>query len=214
MTKRKGFTLLEAVFVLVVVAILGALAVPKLEPDRRQEAADNILSAIRYTQHLALVDDKQAFNDAKWQRKFWRIQIERCSDGAYFYSIGSDSDEGGDIDMNEAALDPTNGKPMFWTNTSACKNGGDDTVSRNIFLTRLYGVTGFQTSGGCANVQHIGFDHLGRPHVGFTNSTRPNNASYMQNVCSFTFTLEGEDDFTITIQPETGYAAIAGQEHS
>ena len=56
--QSKAFTMIELVFVIVVIGILAALALPRIERDLRQEAADNILAAIRYTQHLALNDNK------------------------------------------------------------------------------------------------------------------------------------------------------------
>lgn len=56
--KHPAFTMIELVFVIVVLGILSALAMPRIDRDLRQEAKDNILSSIRYTQHLALIDEK------------------------------------------------------------------------------------------------------------------------------------------------------------
>lgn len=211
--KRPAFTMIELVLVIVVLGILGALALPRLERDLKQEAADTVLSNIRYTQHMALLDNKHEFDNASWQVKFWQIKFEGCSDNGLFLSVGSDVDEQGDIDKSEAAIDPANGLPMFWLNNSACEQGGDNTVSPNIFLTKKYGVTGVIGSGGCTG-KHIGFDHLGRPHVSFSASAKPNNASYMTTQCTFTFTLSDGDSFAVTIQPETGFAQIVGQDNS
>jgi len=43
--QNSAFTLLELVFVILVLGILTALAIPRIDRDLRQEAADNILSA-------------------------------------------------------------------------------------------------------------------------------------------------------------------------
>ena len=210
--KRNGFTMIELVLVIVVLGILAALAIPRLERDLRQEAADTILANIRYAQHFALLDDKQSFKDPKWQRELWQFKVESCGGGSgLFMSIGSDKDQQGDLDRDEVALDPSNGKPMFWLNTDACTDGGDDTVSPDIFITRKYGVESITPSGGCA-VQHIGFDHLGRPHTSFSGSTQPNSASYISSACIFTFALKTGESFQIRIEPETGYAYVIGQE--
>lgn len=214
--KQKAFTMIELVMVIVVLGILAALALPRLDRDLRQEAADTILSNIRYTQHLALLDNKQKFNDAEWQREFWQFKVESCRGGSGLYmSIGSDQDHQGDLDEDEVALDPSNGKPMFWINTRDCTDGNsvDRSISKNIFLTKRFGVDTITPSGGC-DVQHIGFDHLGRPHTSFSGSSQPNSDSYMSNACLFTFTMKKGDPFTIRIEPETGYAHILDQNAS
>lgn len=211
--KKNAFTMLELVLVIVTLAILAAVTIPRLDRDLKQEAADNLLSAIRYTQHLALIDNKHKFDDPNWQKALWQIQIENCTDGL-FYTIGSDADYQGDISITEAAPDPYNGRPMFWRNTASCKNGGDTTVSDNIFITKKYGVTGISTSGGCVGVQHIAFDHLGRPHTGISGNGQPTYSSYMSTACIFTFSLSDGDSIQIQIEPESGYAFIVGQPHS
>ena len=204
--------MIELVFVIVVLGIIAMAAIPRLDRDRVQEAADAVLSNIRYTQHLALLDNKQKFDDAQWQREFWRIEFESCAAASgLFFSIGSDLAHSGSIAQTEAALDPANGKPLFWLNTANCANGGDGTVSENIFLSKKFGVSGVAGTGGCNAIQYIGFDHLGRPHTGFTASAIPNNASYMNAQCTLTFTMASGDTFAVTIQPETGYAQIVGQ---
>ncbi len=213
--KRMAFTMIELVLVIVVLGILAALAMPRLDRDLQQEAADTILSNIRYTQHLALTDDKHSFNDPAWQRAFWSISFENCSGGNIFLGIGTDMDGEGDTDLTEAALDPTNGKPMFWQNTLSCQSGDDlSSSSENIFIGKKFGVSAVTGGGGCAGVQHIGFDHLGRPHVSFSASSVPNYATYINNTCTFTFTMSSGPALIINIEPETGYAYISDQSGS
>jgi len=210
--KNNAFTMLELVLVIVVLGILSAVTMPKLDRDLKQEAADTILSAIRYTQHLALTDNKHKFNDPTWQRAFWKISFENCSGGGLFMGIGTDMDREGDTDFSEAALDASNGKPMFWLNTSSCSTGDDlSSASENIFLTKKFGVSAVAGTNSCAGVQHIGFDHLGRPHVSFSASSIPNYASYINDTCTFTFTMSDNTTLIINIESETGYAYISDQ---
>jgi prepilin-type N-terminal cleavage/methylation domain-containing protein len=212
-----AFTMLELVFVIVIVGILAALAIPRLDRDLKQEASDTILSAVRYTQQLALMDNKQSFSNPKWQQRYWKIMFGTCATSSNkFFMIGSDNnmDSNGFFESTEAAMDPLSGKPYFWVNGTDCSSGKDSNVSNNIFLSHRFGITNFAFTGGCSGVQYIGFDHLGRPRIGFGVSNTPDHASYMSSACIMTFTLSDGDTFAISIEPETGYAQIVGQPDS
>ncbi len=224
-SNQAAFTMIELVFAIVVMGILAALAMPRLDRDLKQEAADSILADIRYTQHLALVDHKHSFDNASWQSAFWRIGFDFCSgDTDYYEYIGSDANYANGIENNEAALDPTNGKPMLWSNSKTCADGGDGVTSNRIFLTDKYGITNIAFTGSginsCAHDTYIGFDHLGRPHQGFASitgapgSVSPDYSSYMDEQCTITFTMTDNDTFSIIIEEETGQAYILGQEDS
>ena len=209
---RYAFTMIELVMVIVVLGILAPLAMPRLDRDLKQAAADSILSSIRYTQHLALVDDMHERNNPKWQQKFWKIMFAECNnDSGFTYRIGSNKtmSNGGTFKKKEAAIDPINGKPIYGTNS----NCGSPATNPNVLLGKKYGISSIDTTH-CGNHSHIGFDHLGRPHQGFGASTSPNYASYMSTQCILKFGLTSGEDFNISIQPETGYAHIGGQDDS
>jgi prepilin-type N-terminal cleavage/methylation domain-containing protein len=213
-TSHQGFTLIELVIVVVVLGILAALVLPRLDRDLRQEAADNILSHIRYTQHLALIDDKHLRNNPQWQRRFWTMGFA-TNNGLLYYSIGSDDDmsagQANTFNANEYAIDPADNKVLGANNVSY----NNANTSSKIKLGEHYGITGITPGGGCARGQFIAFDRLGRPHVGgFSGSNTPNHASYMTQACNFLFTMSNGQNFTISIQPESGYAQIVGQNNS
>jgi prepilin-type N-terminal cleavage/methylation domain-containing protein len=220
MKKQNGFTMIELILVIVVLGILTALALPRLKRDLKQEAAGNILSAIRYTQHLALLDNKHQFNNPKWQQRYWRLYFGTCDNGK-FYTIGSDDNNesaaNARVDFTESAIDPANSKHIWAKDGGAC-NGAHSIadISPNIFIEEKYGVD--TISGGCSNVRYIAFDHLGRPYgSGFSTSTTPDNSGYMGDDCNFTFSSSSDafsGDFSIIIKKETGYAYIDGQPDS
>jgi len=185
--KKNAFTMIEIVMVIVVIGILAAMALPRMKRDLMQQAADNVLSSIRYTQHLALVDNKHKFNKAKWQRRFWRIYFGTC-EGKAFYAVGSDDNmdpsSNARVDFTESALDPANGKHL-WAHDGETCNGAHDMkdISPSVLIGKEYNVVSVQPSGGCTN-KYIGFDHLGRPYSkGFPGSTRPNNAGILSKAC-------------------------------
>lgn len=216
--KRKAFTMIELVFAIVVIGILAALAMPRIDRDLVNEASTNILSDIRYTQHLALMDNMHEFNNPLWQRKYWRIVFSSCAAGEY-YMIGSDNDASGSNNAffarNESAIDPTNGNEMFG-NALLCNTNGGAGISDRLFITHKYGVDTVTSGGGCTGNggRYLGFDYLGRPHYGFGLSGQPNSASYMSQDCHFKFTMKDGSDFNITITAETGYAFIVNQPDS
>jgi len=215
--KRQAFTMIELIMVIVVLGILAALAIPRLERDIRQEAADSILSAIRYAQHYALMDNVTDPNEGKWQRKFWRFGFQGCSDNGMFYYVASDKDTGGNIDAGEEIIDPATGLPMMGLNGAPCASdlSGQTNASANIFITKRYGITSANIawSGGCTGgSNYIGFDHLGRPHRGYTVSLTPDYASIITADCNLTLTFEQDniDPLIFIIEKETGHVSIAG----
>jgi len=72
---KKAFTMLELIFVIVVIGILAAVILPRTKTNPVQEAAVDLLSKIRYTQHLALVDDKYDASNTSWYKNRWQIQF-------------------------------------------------------------------------------------------------------------------------------------------
>ena len=213
--------MIELTMVIVVLGILAALALPRMERDIRQEAGDNILSAIRYTQHMALMDNvtDPRYND--WQRAFWTFGFEGCSDDGIFYYIASDEDREGDFDAGEEAVDPINGLSFMGDNGKPCESdlSGHTNVSPNIFITKKFGISegNYAWSGGCSGTaKYIGFDYLGRPHRGYATSSSPDYSSILTDDCTLTLTFDasGIDPLVITIEKQTGHAFIVGQPDS
>jgi len=220
-SSKRAFTMLELVFVIVIIGILAVLSFSSMDRDLRQEAADNILSDIRYTQHLAMTDNKHQFNNHRWERGYWRIIFSTCAGGGRYYMIGARDDlrtsTNGFFKRNQAAMDPANGKPMWWKDLWNCDDGDpSNNVSKRIFLTDNYGVANVVSGGGCAGATHIAFDHWGRPYhgAGFTTSGQPDHGGYMTADCIFTFTMSDSQTFAIQINQETGDANIVGQNDS
>ncbi len=205
---KKAFTMIELVFVIVVMGIIAAVALPRFASDNVQEAMDQILSDIRYTQHLALVDNVINPTNASWQSAFWSIQFENTTGGApskWAYTIGSDSDMVGNFNKTEAAIDPRDGRPIF---SSVAE--GDTTVSPKVFISKKFGITNVAFTGGCVNAQYVGFDNFGRPHQGHLGSGSPDYSSIMTSDCTITFTFPSGAK-QIQINKETGYAFVVGQ---
>ena len=181
--KKYAFTMLELVFVIVVAGILTAAIVPRFDRNNLQEAADQIISHIRYTRHLAMIDDKFTANDSKWFKGRWTISFyknltftsARCTNGHYqniwAYTIFSDTPTyQGKPTMKEMARDPINQDQLLsggYNNTLCIDNAENTDDNQSIKSMRLrekYGIKDMKFSGGCrSNVRHLSFDYLGRP---------------------------------------------------
>ena len=205
--KRSAFTMIELVFVIIVIGILASMAIPRMDVDLRVDAQSNIVSALRYTQNLALSDNKTdprtTTYPGDWQKTLWQLRF-RDVGGKWYYTISSDINREGGVSKIETAIDVSNGRRMF--------NGtGDYTIdsdeSPNIFLSKKYGITSVVLS--CdsdgAN-QHIAFDHLGRPHANINGSTTNDYATYLQSDCNITIGFQDSDikNLVITVAAETG----------
>ena len=213
---RKAFSLIELVIVIVVIGILAVNFIPRIDRDNRTAAMNHILTMIRYTQNLALHDDKQDRDNPKWQKKFWKFKISKCqNENKYYFIIGSDTDTNGYIKKEETAIDPSNGKYLYSGNN--CKTESKNpNKSPNVFLDK-YGINSVTFSScagdstGSNTNKHIGFDKFGRVYKNFENadSDKPNYKSYRRTDCRITFGFENSDqNFTIRVKTETGYAFV------
>ena len=219
---KKAFTLLELVFVIVVIGILTAIMLPRIETNPVQEAAVQLLSDIRYTQHLALVDDKFDSNDNAWYKKRWQIVFSQGAqtDNEWAYSIFADTAGAstGQVDLSEVALNPLDtgrvlsggyaGGPIQLDITSNSFLG-----TKKLNLGVSYGITDVTFSNSCNGAnglsKRIVFDHFGRPMQGdiSANTHSYETINLVKNDCNITIT-DGEQSVSIIIQPESGYANI------
>jgi len=214
--KKLAFTIIELVFVIIILGILASLAIGRMDRDLKQEASETILSHIRLTQQLALSDNKHLPNSSlNWQRAYWRIQFKNCTKIKPIYNIGSDLDlsGGSDISKKESAIDPINGKYLYATCLS---NSIASDVSEDIFIGQKFGVTNVKLKG-CSTISgstanQIAFDYLGRPHRGVAGYDSLSNFDrIVRSDCNLTVTLSDSTTFSIIIESETGHAYIENQ---
>lgn len=216
--KRFAFTMLELVFVIIVIGILAVLAMPSFGSNPLQQAAEQVAGHIRYTQHLAMVDDKfdpidsqfkanpgyTATYDHLWFREYWRIRFYTNSSNVY-YAVFSDKDREGNIDTashTEPAIDPLTGLYLYVGNSAS-----DPKNNSKMNLTETYGISNVASTCDTGNID-IYFDQFGRPYSGSIAGTNP-YAALLQNDCTITLAHQTEGNATITIRPETGYVSVS-----
>ncbi|MFZ5375787.1 MAG: pilus assembly FimT family protein, partial [Campylobacterota bacterium] len=109
--KRSAFSLLELIFVIVVIGILAAFSIPNMSYSPIQQVGEQVASHIRYTQHLAMSDDKYDPSDATWYREKWQIRFRRLMN-ENGYVVFSDLDQNRNTDTAEIAVDPLSGERL------------------------------------------------------------------------------------------------------
>lgn len=175
---KKAFSMLELVFVLVVIGILAAIMLPQMQSNHARESAIQLVSHIRYAQHLAMVDDKFDATDATWFRDRWQITFNGNQ-----YSIVNDN--------NTPATDPQDRSIPL-----------QNIELENITVNLAGGCNG-QTD---ITFDHVGRPMVGEINddvAAYTNGQLLQNG----NACVIRLS-DGTNNESINIEPETGYAHI------
>ena len=187
--KKPSFTLLELVIVIIIIGILAATISISIPDNRLQLAADQIISHIRYTQSLALKEDKyqpfpennsttEIMRSKYWFKQWWQIRFtqnkndpkdlwyEVFSDQPY-YRNGQNFDRKG-VNPHNAwnigfAKDPLSGKYLI----GRCGSSGFpncNLVNTNLNLTQKYGIKKILFNGSVVswnNPKRLMFDNFG-----------------------------------------------------
>ena len=179
---KKAFTMMEIIIVIVVIGILAAVVIPRTGSNQLAEAAVQLISHIRYTQHLAVVDDKFDANEAKWHQRRWILRFQEnlvytsispnnSYNNIWAYTISSDlpNFSGHNPDLNGMALNPSNAKQYLSGGYDNVLHVEDPRSMKSLRLGETYNIKKVVFGGGCrSNVLYIHFDHLGRPMNSFT----------------------------------------------
>jgi prepilin-type N-terminal cleavage/methylation domain-containing protein len=124
-----SFTLIEVLIVIIIIGILLSSISFNITPDKLNLAADNLIKNIRFTQSLALKEDKYQpfpladneveYNRSKyWFKQWWQIRFaKRKSTGELYYEIFSDLPYKGSYDFTKNGYQPTN--ETSWEETYA-----------------------------------------------------------------------------------------------
>ncbi len=197
---KKAFTMMELIFVIAVIGILATIISPRFSSNKLQEAATQVLAHIRYTQHLAMIDDKYDASVSDWFRENW--QIEFSSAANVYYQIYSDFNHAGNANTDETAIDPLTGNIL---------RGSVFTSTAN--LGKVYGIKSVTFSSSCRDAEankELSFDYLGRPYF-YVSATKPDSSDIfkylLKDDCEISL-ADANDTVTIVVHPETGYAQI------
>ena len=217
---KKAFTILELVVVIVVVGIIAVMALPRVNDDHIAEAADQVMSHIRYTQHLAMQDNKFDPTDANWFKKRWSIGFTKASfcDGSseWRYSVYNDRSATGNLNSeDEVARDPLEPNKFMSSGWSGISKASCKKASMKYNLAKKFGITNVQLRGVCGdgNLQTISFDEFGRPMQAVSTTGGGATRGYDRLVhngqnCQIVLST-AKKTAIITVTPETGFTRVS-----
>ena len=197
---HKAFTLVELIFVIVIVSILSVMMVPRMNSSELQDATDQVIKHMRLAQSLALVQDfylSEATQSSEytninqrnkasvyWFKRWWQIQFHNENAAGASYSVYSDHPS----DVLNAAY---SAQPEYSATATSSDLIAIDAHTGQYIVRDTAGVPAsmrledvdigdnynvqFNMSqctyvSGNANSTHILFDHMGRPHCGKANT--------------------------------------------
>ncbi len=187
---KKAFTIVELVLVVVIIGIVSAVMIPRYNRSTLNEAAHQLISHIRYTQHLALMDDVYDTKDPRWFKERWQLAFARSVDSqnVWAYTIYSDKNHDGNPNLRyqEIARDPLNpGELNSLGQIVASKPGrylsggqsgvlhlNDSRINKKMTLGKSYQINWVSFSRSCSSQnpgtlnqsRRILFDRIGRPY--------------------------------------------------
>ena len=205
---KKAFTIIELIFIIVVVGILAAVAIPRIDRDNLIELVDQVTTHIRYTQQLAMMDNVYDGSDEHWYRGYWRIQFSDSADGGdgWKYSVYKDlPGYSGNLNSErEVARDPQNEQRFLTSGASGFSANTDSKkMNKKLNLKNTYDIQKIDFDKNCGG-QTIAFDSKGRPHGAPQNAKNPYD-KVLHTPCIITFTDSGGRSIQIAVQPETGF---------
>lgn len=204
MSFKKSFSLIELIFVLVLIGITLSFTIPNRSYSDLDLATQRVITYLKHTRYLAMIDNKYQIDDPMWYKERWTLKFQNCSKsiGGLYFVVFSDENRKGSPNKDECAKDPLNSRWLYshWD----CNPSQDE--SKNILLTKKYGVTKVNIScNATSTIGQISFDKTGQAHARL--GTKPEDIDkYRLNEKCFIRLYDKEENFKkIAIEPNTGY---------
>lgn len=188
---KKAFTMLELVFVIVILGIMAAVSVMYIPQTKLQQAADYLIQNLKYAKSLAQTDDRffamkdssiNSYSDTQakfWQAGMWQVQFHlNGSTTANSYSVyadtarnaGTTNFDGRPMSGDLIAKDPQNKTCLSGYSQNNLPTECANNISKDVRLQETYDVTidSIEMQANCkeTNTARIYFDNTGMPYCG------------------------------------------------
>ncbi|MCK9337608.1 MAG: type II secretion system protein [Arcobacteraceae bacterium] len=202
---KKSITLLEILFVLLILSIIYTVSIPKKIDSKLNQATDYLLIYLNYTRYLAFIDNKYDPNDDLWFRKMYRLRFEKCTStiGGLYFIVFSDENKSGQAKKTDSIKDPLTSRHLYSRYT--CDPKSDE--SKYVLLTKEFGVTKVNIS--CNSTSSLGqilYANDGKIYSKVGTNANDIGKFEIQNQCFIEIFDKDGNKSTIIIEPKTGYA--------
>lgn len=210
---RGAFSLLELVLVLAIVGTLSVFVGFKMSGEPLKLAANQVAMHLRYTQQLALRDDKTGLGE-QWYKRYWRLffhsgLVGDSTEYEWRYTIFSDDGKfsGNPNSMKQIADDPANpGKKL--TSGFNAQSYKDKDITPSLNLSKTFGVANISFKD-CGNKnQTIAFDSFGAPSGTMKSAKHPFHRRFSK-ICEIRFYDKLGKSVAIKIYPISGFIQIS-----
>jgi len=204
MISRKSFSLIELVFIIIIIAVISIQFIPKNIKSNLPQAANKIIVHLKNTRYQAMIDNRFNHKDEFWFRERWTLKFMNCKKtvGGLYYVVFSDTNHKGRPNKEETLKDPLTQKWLYSNND--CDASFNE--SKDILLTKEYGVSKVIMS--CNNTSSIGqlsFGFDGQVYTKLGTNRLDTYRYALEDTCNITLFDKSNKNVTIQIDPNTGY---------
>lgn len=220
---KKAFTLIEVIFIIVVVGILSTIAISRFNSKDLLRGAEMVARDIEYVKHLAVIDDNRVPNDMIQKHEnnsnFWAITFIGIG-GDPKMSIFKYTNPSINYGTVQTAVVDYLDKEKFLTLT--VRNGKDDDIvdgsvvktSPRVWLKKTYSINKIDTSDcnaedytGRHSINTLFFNEEGIPYIANSSGGTFWYFQKLKEICTLKIKA-GSDTKCIDIYPETGYVKV------
>ena len=200
---KKSFSLIELIFVISLLILLGTLFNIKIEDNNLQMASNKLILYLKQTRYQALLDAKENDIEELWYKKRWTLKFFRCRKdvGGIYYVIYSDKNMRGHPNFDESLSDPLTNKKIYSSNR--CET--TSTTSKYVLLTKEYGISNVSIS--CNNTSSLGqisFGNNGQVYSKLSSYENDEDRYKVEDKCEIRLEGRKKGSFIIEIEGKTG----------
>jgi type II secretory pathway pseudopilin PulG len=205
---KKSFSLIEIIFTIVLISVLFSYIVPKNGISKIKIAKQQLITHLKYTRYIAMLDNKYNINDIYWHKKLWNIKFLNCneSNGGIYYVIYSNEINPSKwyISKDETLIDPFTNNYIY--STSKCEQDSLYDKSKYVLLSSYYGIDKILIS--CNDTSSLGqiyFDNNGSGYSYINNNYDYFKEYMITDNCIIKLYDKNNNEENITIEGNTGY---------